>query len=241
MKRSQLHIRFARKQKLPRWDLPRQQKWFSHMVQSDFKNMPMLSGKYLKHIKLIYLYSYNFRKVCEVLMVLTYGGASCVFIVLIASSFQGVINNQLAIDWNIRIYIAFAVIACLFVGQIRLLKYLVPCSIVANVLIMSVLGITFYITLDQPIDYDHRNKFTSWAELPGFFSIVIFAMEGVGTIMPIENQMKNPKHFLGWCGVLNCAMIVVVGLYTTIGYLGYMRFGDDVKGSITLNLPLDNV
>lgn len=62
-------------------------------------------------------------------------------------------------------------------------------------------------------------------------------MEGIGAVMPVENDMKNPQHFLGCPGVLNTAMITVVALYAVIGFFGYVRFGDAVKGSVTLNLP----
>lgn len=53
--------------------------------------------------------------------------------------------------------------------------------------------------------------------------------------------MRNPQHFLraSPCGVLNAAMIIIVVLYSTVGFLGYLRFGDTVEGSITLNLPND--
>ena len=66
-------------------------------------------------------------------------------------------------------------------------------------------------------------------------------MEGIGTVMPIENSMLRPLRFLGCPGVLNTAMIVVVSLYTVIGFLGYVRYGDAAEGSITLNLPEDEV
>lgn len=69
-----------------------------------------------------------------------------------------------------------------------------------------------------------------------FFSTVIFAMEGIGVVMPVENEMRNPGHFLGCPGVLNIAMSVVVGLYAIIGFFGYLKFGDDVEGSITATL-----
>lgn len=62
-------------------------------------------------------------------------------------------------------------------------------------------------------------------------------MEGIGAVMPLENDMKKPQHFLGCPGVLNTAMITVVVLYAVIGFFGYVRFGDEVKGSVTLNLP----
>lgn len=55
--------------------------------------------------------------------------------------------------------------------------------------------------------------------------------------MPIENSMANPNHFIGCPGVLNISMTVVISLYTMMGVFGYLSFGDDAKGSITLNLP----
>jgi proton-coupled amino acid transporter len=54
--------------------------------------------------------------------------------------------------------------------------------------------------------------------------------------MPLENSMKNPGHFVGKLGILNIAMFIVVSLYGIIGLFGYLKYGDAVKGSITLNL-----
>lgn len=62
-------------------------------------------------------------------------------------------------------------------------------------------------------------------------------MEGIGTVMPIENSMLRPQRFLGCPGVLNTAMITVVVLYGATGLLGYIRYGDAALGNITLNLP----
>lgn len=62
-------------------------------------------------------------------------------------------------------------------------------------------------------------------------------MEGIGVVLPVENTMAKPQHFLGCPGVLNITMSVVVLLYMTMGFLGYVRYGDEALGSITLNLP----
>lgn len=51
--------------------------------------------------------------------------------------------------------------------------------------------------------------------------------------------MKNPKHFLGCPGVLTIAMSIVVSLFMLVGFFGYLKFGDEALGSITLNLPDD--
>lgn len=56
-------------------------------------------------------------------------------------------------------------------------------------------------------------------------------------VLPVENSMKKPEHFLGCPGVLSCSMSTVVILYGVIGFLGYLRYGDEVKAAVTLNLP----
>ena len=64
-------------------------------------------------------------------------------------------------------------------------------------------------------------------------------MEGIGVVMPVENAMKKPQHFLGCPGVLVVAMSAIVFFYSTLGLFGYLRYGDVLRGSITLNLPID--
>ena len=59
-------------------------------------------------------------------------------------------------------------------------------------------------------------------------------------MLPIENKMRDPKAFPGLTGVLNTGMVVVTVLYTAVGFFGYLTFGDESRGSITLNLPTDN-
>lgn len=58
--------------------------------------------------------------------------------------------------------------------------------------------------------------------------------------MPVENSMKTPQHFTGCPGVLNIAMAVVVTLYAVIGFFGYLKYGDEVKGTVTLNILESN-
>lgn len=49
--------------------------------------------------------------------------------------------------------------------------------------------------------------------------------------------MKTPKSFVTKCGVLNTSMIFIVILYVGMGLFGYLAYGVNVQGSITLNLP----
>uniref|UniRef100_A0A1B6DPC9 Amino acid transporter transmembrane domain-containing protein n=1 Tax=Clastoptera arizonana TaxID=38151 RepID=A0A1B6DPC9_9HEMI len=56
-------------------------------------------------------------------------------------------------------------------------------------------------------------------------------------VMPLENNMKTPQHFIGCPGVLNTGMFCVVLLYSSVGFFGYLKYGSITQGSITLNLP----
>jgi len=49
--------------------------------------------------------------------------------------------------------------------------------------------------------------------------------------------MRTPEDFLGPCGVLNQAMIVVITFYAIFGFFGYWRYGQDTASSILGNLP----
>lgn len=55
--------------------------------------------------------------------------------------------------------------------------------------------------------------------------------------MPLERNMAKPEDFRGYNGVLNTAMIIVTCGYIAVGFFGYLKYGDAVCGSITLNLP----
>lgn len=53
--------------------------------------------------------------------------------------------------------------------------------------------------------------------------------------------MKNPKAFGGFTGVLSRGMAIVSILYVLMGFVGYVKYGDCVKGSVVLNVPQDGL
>jgi len=50
------------------------------------------------------------------------------------------------------------------------------------------------------------------------------------------NEMKKPNNFNKAFGVLNIGMVIVGIMFVTMGFLSYLKYGDDVAGSVTLNL-----
>ena len=85
----------------------------------------------------------------------------------------------------------------------------------------------------------HHNIFlSSRSGLPLYFANAIYAFEGIGVVLPLENQMKEPRKMGGRFGVINTALGSVTVLYMMMGFFGYWQFFDsNIEGSITLNLP----
>ncbi|CAH1389589.1 unnamed protein product [Nezara viridula] len=170
----------------------------------------------------------------------TYFGSLSVYTVIIAQNFQQVIECHTGYSYNVRIYISAFLIPLILLTWIPDLKSLAPVSLVANGFMLISIGITMYYLVDgiqSPLDMPQAAYFTEW---PMFFSITIFAMEAIGVVLPLENNMVTPKHLVGICGILDMAMIVVTIIYILLGFMGYLKYGDEVLGSITLNLPTED-
>jgi len=56
-------------------------------------------------------------------------------------------------------------------------------------------------------------------------------------VLPLQQEMKTPKQFSSMFGVLNVGMAIVTSLILLTGFMGYLKFGENVRGSLTLNLP----
>lgn len=136
-----------------------------------------------------------------------------------------------------RIYMVITTVSLLPFVFIRNLKSLAPLSIVANILTMlGLFIILYYCVQDLPSVWLYPG-FNSWTGLALYFGTAIYAFEGIGVVLPVENKMKTPEDFGGWTGVLNTCMVIVTCGYAAIGFYGYLQAGADVRPSITLNLP----
>nr|CAD7202516.1 unnamed protein product [Timema douglasi] len=159
----------------------------------------------------------------------------------LTESYMAVVDFYTDDHWDLRIYMVLMMPVLIAINMVRNLKYLAPLSMIANLLIATGLAITFYYIFSDMPALETRPNFSTWHQLPLFFGTAIFALEGIGVVMPLENNMKTPTHFVGCPGVLNIGMFVVVTLYTSVGFFGYLKYGDETKGSITLNLPTEEV
>lgn len=205
---------------------------FAEVAEVAFANGPKWGRPYAKFFKILIYVS----------LFMAYFGTCSVYTVIIASNFKDVYDHYLsdpAITGgvDIRLAISILLVPLILLSWVPNLKYLAPFSMVANLFMGTGLAITFYyLVLDLPPVTD-RPAVASIYTMPQAVSIVIFAMEAIGVVMPLENQMKTPQNLVGFCGVLNRGMSGVTLVYILLGFLGYLKFGEDTRDAITLSLP----
>jgi len=168
-------------------------------------------------------------------------GVCCAYVVFVSRSIKQVAEHYWDHDWSIQIYMLFLIPPLILMNLLRSLKYLTPFSMISNFLFILGVGISYYYIFDNLPPVSERPYFATWEQLPIFFGTTIFALEGVGVVMPLENNMKTPEHFIGCPGVLNTGMVLIVTLYAMTGFFGYLKYGDMTEASVTLNLPVDQL
>uniref|UniRef100_A0A1B6GKP3 Amino acid transporter transmembrane domain-containing protein n=2 Tax=Cuerna arida TaxID=1464854 RepID=A0A1B6GKP3_9HEMI len=164
-----------------------------------------------------------------------------VYVVFIGSSLQQVIEYDSGLRLDIRYYIMLAAIFVIPIGLIRNLKFLVPFSFLAICALTFSCGYVYVEIFQDLPPISSRPAFKGFQTLPLFFTTVIFAYDGIGMVLPIENSMKNPRRFLGCPGVLNISVIWLVSMYAGMGFFGYLRYGDATQGTITLNISTSSI
>lgn len=142
---------------------------------------------------------------------------------------------------DVKIHMLILLVPLILINYIRNLKLLAPFSTLANVI--TFVGLTMilvYMFKDLP-SLKEREMFGTLRNFSLYFGTTLFALEAVGVIIALENNMKTPQYFGGYCGVLNIGMTVIVALYIVMGFFGYIKYGSTVEGSVTFNLPSEEI
>jgi proton-coupled amino acid transporter len=110
---------------------------------------------------------------CNVFLCVTQLGFCCVYILFVGTNVKQVLDFY-EIDFELKTLIVLLLIPIWLTSMITNLKYLAPCSAIANFCMISGIMITFYyMFIDVPSPAE-RHYTASIHELPLFFGTVIF-------------------------------------------------------------------
>ncbi|XP_072933874.1 proton-coupled amino acid transporter-like protein pathetic [Epargyreus clarus] len=185
-------------------------------------------------------YSKWFRYAVDAIICIDLFGACCVYQIIIAKTIKEVIESADGVAPGdidrLRLYVLALLVPILLLCMITTLKYLAPFSMLGDVFIVACVIATIYYSMQVA---PCITTVPAWKDGTGFFEfcgIVIFAMEGIGVSLPIENSMKDPRKFPI---VLSAGMTVVVSFLIMVGFFGYWGFGENSISPVTLNFPTE--
>ncbi|XP_017150812.1 glutamate transporter polyphemus-like [Drosophila miranda] len=176
----------------------------------------------------------------DVVLSLSHYGVCVVYLVFVAVNLKQLAEN-FKFDVDLRIYIAIVGLCTIPLFLVRHLKYLVPFNMVANIVMYVGFFMIFYYLFRGLPPITDRKFFNEPSNYPLFFGIVLFSVSSVGVMLAIEAKMAHPQNYIGLFGVLNLSAVMVVISYLLFAIMGYWKYGALVDGSITLNLPTDEV
>ncbi|CAH0546042.1 unnamed protein product [Brassicogethes aeneus] len=170
-------------------------------------------------------------------------GICCVYVVFCSANVKSVADYYMDEEKRIPlIYFMFMWFLPFFgIMCVRNLKLLAPFSWVANIITLVTFGVVCYYVFPGLPEFTKYPHFGKIEDYPLYFGTTLFALQAIGVVIAVENNMATPKKFLGPFGVLNIGMGIVTVIYVGMGMMGYWQYGEDIKGSITLNFPPNEI
>ncbi|EDV91935.1 GH24318 [Drosophila grimshawi] len=199
---------------------------YAATVEMCFENGPMkLRG-----------WSRTMGRLVDVFICVTQLGFCCIYFVFISTNLKQILKAY-GIEMDVHLVMLLALLPVLLSSLITNLKWLTPVSMFANVCMILGLAITLYYALKDGLpEVKERALWTNGSQLALFFGTAIFAFEGIALVMPLKNAMRKSQQFESTLGVLNVGMFLVSVMFMFAGCVGYMKWGEHVGGSLTLNL-----
>ncbi|XP_055320833.1 proton-coupled amino acid transporter-like protein CG1139 [Sitodiplosis mosellana] len=166
-------------------------------------------------------------------------GIGCVYVVFVSTNLKTFTDSWYTI--RVEYYILMLFVPLFAVMLIRNLNALAPFTIFATVICCTAIIMILVELFTNMPQFRDRNAAGTILEFPLFFGTTLFALVPIGLIITLENNMKTPQSYVSRFGVLNCGMTIVTVIYIIFGVFGYVKYGDQIEDSITLNLDPNNI
>ncbi|KAL0810387.1 hypothetical protein ABMA28_010532 [Loxostege sticticalis] len=184
-----------------------------------------------------------FRYIIDIIICIDlYGACACYQLIISKSIKQLVENTQLTsmegLGENyphLRIYLAAMIVPIILICLIRYLKYLAPFSLGANAVVFTALCTAVYYAVKNNPSFLGLTGVTTFWETLEFVGMIVFSMSCAGVVIPIENNMADPKKFPI---SLVIGMSIIVFGTAFVSFFGYTAYLEYSEAPITVNFPM---
>lgn len=179
------------------------------------------------------------RYLVYVVFIIPWLGGNSLNLLLISENLQLALKLLFDHEVGIRTVMLYTFVPLLLLCWIPSLKLLVPISLFGNILNILVVLVVFYHTIYDPPYVQKQSVTFDWLNIPIFFGSVLYCTNAFAILMPLKNDMKNPRKFTSKLGVLNVSNFITVILYATFNLLCCLKYGNTLLDNVVMNLPRD--
>lgn len=168
----------------------------------------------------------------------TWAGGNAFNLILIGQNLQTIHSIFFNGSIDIRTAMICITIPLLVLCWIPNLKYLVAISSVANVMNWLIICVVFYYVAEDQTTYPLPKKTVNFIDIPLFLGSILFCINGTGILMPLKNDMREPKKFGSSLGVVTVSYVSIAVLISIFGTISSQKFGTSIESNVLMNLPI---
>ncbi|ODQ81491.1 hypothetical protein BABINDRAFT_159771 [Babjeviella inositovora NRRL Y-12698] len=156
-------------------------------------------------------------------------GSGLSYLVLFADLMPEVTGFGSRVSWIVANM--FIVVPLCFMRRLDSLKYTSFLALGAIGYMMVLICVNYFVGVSPELKGDITFTPSGWTDVIGTFSIPIFAFAGHQNMFTIINE-ANDKSVSNLFRIINISTFSSYTLYSVVGMLGYLTFGNKVQGNI---------
>lgn len=165
----------------------------------------------------------------------------CYNYVIICQNLQVLFINVFHLPISVDVFLKILLFPLLVLSWIPKLKYLVPFSLIGSLCnSLSLLVIIFFVFRD-PTPWQIPTSIGPLTNIPMLVGTLLFNLNIAGLMIPLKNEMEEPKKFLSQFGVLLVSFVPTAIVQTLFPLICALKYGDSVRPSVAENLPNDDM
>lgn len=181
------------------------------------------------------------RRISYFEFVLVWFSYYCYNYVILCQNLQVLFINTFDQEISIDVFLKMLFFPLLILSWVPKLKYLVPFSLIGSLCNALSLFIIIYFVFTDPSPWQIPASIGPLSNIPLLIGTLLFNLNIAGIMIPLKNEMAEPKKFLSKFGVLLVSFVPTAIVQTLFPLLCAFKYGDTIRPSVAENLPTDDM